>query len=178
MYIKCLGKRFVSLISSKIIWIGCWFAHLPVSSGRSEYSWTVHNRVWSYHLIQVTGWLKSIEWYDQQFFQSWELLITLIEGLIISYVHCFLDLMNCYSEHLLRVRMFPLLVVHTTSPILRFAMILCPSSLARMRYHCWHRLSSMLGLTTDCLRVEGVGCLYPTNVRSGSTSIWKPIHPL
>ena len=45
------------------------------------------------------------------------------------------------------------------SLILRFAIILCPPSLAKMRHRCRYRLSSILGLTTVYPRIKGVWCL-------------------
>ena len=69
------------------------------------------------------------------------------------------------------------LLYTVASSILQFATILCPPSLARMRHRCRHRLSSIFGFSTVRPMTNGVGCLYPTYVRRGNISMWKPIHP-
>ena len=38
--------------------------------------------------------------------------ITRVEGLVIANAHCFLDIVNCHSEHLVLIGLFPPLVVH------------------------------------------------------------------
>ena len=51
--------------------------------------------------------------------QSRKILFTFIEFLVITNVHCFLDLMNRHSKHLVPVALFPPLVVHTRIPHFR-----------------------------------------------------------
>ena len=55
-------------------------------------------------------------------------------------------------------------------------MILYPPSFANRSDRCRHFLSSILGLNIVWPSIEGVGCLWSTDIRRGNISTCTPIH--